>query len=268
MGTKASGTQWVVPTEPIGTKIFSSVVDLTLWMAVYIAHLGVPQSRYGAAFRAQIGADRFLSQWNYETIKRAIAHARRNRLLQPVKKGRHALPEITQAGKRRLAELLPTYDTKRTWDGRMHLVTYDIPETQGDDRAALRDFIRKIGAAHLQDSVWITPYNPIDTLRSFITDHSLSGTVIVSDLGRDGSIGEEDLQSLVARVWRLDLLNDRYVEWIAEAKRSKRIDQWMTMAYLSILKDDPQPPFPLLPLWWKGDQAYRLIAPKLGEIQI
>ncbi len=150
----------------------------------------------------------------------------------------------------------------------MHLVTYDIPETQADERSALRDFIRKIGASHLQDSVWLTPYNPIDTLRSFIADHHLAGTIIVSDLGRDGAIGEEDLKSLVVRLWRLDLLNDRYDEWLSEAKRTKRLDGWMTISYLSILKDDPQLPFPLLPSWWKGDDAYSLIAPNLKEIQI
>lgn len=268
MGAKASGTQWVQPREPIGTQIFSSVVDLTLWMAVYIAHLGVPQSRYGMAFRAQIGADRFLSQWNYETIKRAIAHARQKKLLQPVKKGRHALPEITEAGKKRLAQLLPVYDDKRTWDGRIHLITYDIPEKQEQDRSALRDFIKKIGGAHLQDSVWITPYNPIDTLRSFIAEHRLTGTVIISDLGTDGSIGEEDVKSLVVRLWRLDLLNDRYNEWLKVAKHTKPMDAWMVVSYLSILKDDPQLPFSILPSWWKGDESYHLILPKLGEIQI
>lgn len=258
----------MVPTEPIGTQIFSSVVDLTLWVAVYIAHAGIPQSRYGLAFRAKLKADRFLSQWNYDTIKRAIAHARQKKLLQPVIKGRHTLPEITQAGIRRLTQLLPRYHPKRTWDGRMHLITYDIPEKQQGDRSALRDVIKKIGAAHLQDSVWITPYNPIDTLRLFITDHNLSSTVIVSDMGKDGAIGEEDIKSLVVRLWRLDILNKRYTQWLTQAKRSKHVDSWMTMAYLSILKDDPQLPFPLLPSWWKGDEAYQHISSTLGLIQI
>lgn len=268
MGTKTSATQWVIPDEPLGTQIFSTVVDLSLWIAVYVASLGLPQSRYGTAFRAKVTADRFLSQWNYETITRAIAHARRKRLLSPVVRGRHTLPEITEEGKRRLSAIIPMYDEKRVWDARMHLITYDIPETQAKDRGELRDFIRTIGAARLQDSVWITPYNPIDVLRSFINEHRLSGTVIVSDMGENGSIGEEDIISLVARVWRLDRLNDRYTEWLSEANKSSRLDHWMMISFLSILKDDPQLPFPLLPLWWKGDQAYRLIRPKIKEIQI
>lgn len=268
MGTNASGTQWVQPAEPLGTKIFGTVVDVSLWSVAYLATLAVSPPRGVLDFRAQAAADRFLSQWNYQTIKRAIAHARRKQLLAPVVRGRHALPEITGAGKKRLAALLPTYDEQRTWDGRMHMITYDIPQKQEEDRAALRAFIKKIGAARLQDSVWLTAYNPIDTLRSFISDHNLGGTVIVSDMGTDASIGEEDLKSLVVRLWRLDLLNDRYDEWLKEANRSQQLDGWTVIAYLSILKDDPQLPFPLLPSWWKGDKAYRLISPKLKQIQI
>lgn len=268
MGTKTSGTQWVVPTEPLGTQIFSTVVDLSLWIAVYVASLGLPQSRYGTAFRAQINADRFLSQWNYETIRRAIIHARRKKLLAPIVRGRHALPEITQAGKQRLASIIPIYDEKRVWDGKMHLITYDVPETQATDRDQLRDYIRTIGAGRLQNSVWITPYNPIDTLRTFVGDHQLAGTVIVSDMGTDAAIGEEDVKSLVARVWRLDRINDRYAEWLSEAKRSGRLDHWMLVVFLSILKDDPQLPFSLLPSWWQGDFAYHRIHPNLRQIQI
>lgn len=268
MGTKTSGTQWVIPEEPLGTQIFSTVTDLSLWIAVYITHLGLPQSRYGVAFRAKVSADRFLSQWNYETIRRAIIHARRRKLLAPVIRGRHAIPEITKEGRHRLSTIIPVYDQQRVWDGRMHLVTYDIPETQATDRQQLRDFIRTIGAGRLQDSVWITPYNPVDTLRSFIDEHRLAGTIIVSDMGEGGAIGEEDLTSLVVRVWRLDTLNERYHEWLSEAKKSGHLDQWMVIAYLSILKDDPQLPFPLLPKWWLGDTAYRLIRPKLQQIQI
>ncbi|MBI5619649.1 CRISPR-associated endonuclease Cas2 [Candidatus Gottesmanbacteria bacterium] len=268
MGTKTSGTQWVVPTDPLGTQIFSTVVDLSLWIAVYVATLGLPQSPHAVAFRAKLAADRFLSQWNYETIMRAITHARRRKLLAPAVRRRHALPEITLEGRRRLSKIIPVYDEKRVWDARMHIITYDIPEKQHKERDALRDFIRTIGAAKLQYSVWITPYNPIDTLRTFIHEHRLVGTIIVSDMGSDASIGEEDLRSLVARVWRLDILNDRYTEWIKETKRSEHLDHWMLIAFLTILKDDPQLPFELLPRWWNGDKAYQLILPKLQLLQI
>ena len=81
-----------------------------------------------------------------------------------------------------------------------------------------------------------------------------------------GAIGEENLASLVVRVWRLDRLNDRYEEWLREYKRSDKLDQWLVTSYLTILRDDPQLPFSLLPKWWKGDRAWRLVAPKIKEM--
>lgn len=251
-----------------GEGLFAYVTDVALWNAIFWAEVSLPQSSSGQVWRAQMAADRFLREWNYETIKAAVANARRQRLLRPVARGRHAIPEITEAGKKRLAAIIPVYDEKRVWDGRMHLVTYDIPEKKHGDRDALRSMIRELGAGRLQDSVWITPYNPIDALRAFIEAHRLAGTVIVSDMGRDGSIGEEDLAGLVVRIWRLDLINDRYGQWLGDYKRSDDLDQWLVTSYLSILRDDPQLPFSLLPTWWKGDRAWHLVAPKLKEMYL
>lgn len=252
----------------VGEGLFSYAVDMTLWTAIYYAELSLPQSSSGQVWRAQMAADRFLHQWNYDTIKDAIANARRQKLLRPVKRGRHAIPEITEAGKRRLAAILPVYDEKRVWDGRMHLVTYDVPEVNHTHRDTLRETLRSIGAGKLQDSVWISPYNPVDTLRTTIEKKQLAGSVIVSDLGKDSSIGEEDLASLVVRVWRLDIVNDRYEEWLREYHRSDDLDQWLVTSYLAILRDDPQLPFALLPKWWKGDKAWRLVAPKVKELYL
>ncbi len=237
----------------IAEGVFSHMVDLMLWYTVYMAELSVPFNAYGKPFRASIAADRFLYQVNYDVIKHAIVHAKRKGWIK--RRSRHAIPTITEAGKLRLSQTIPQYDVHRVWDGRMHLITYDIPEQRSGDRQLLRGFLRRIGSGRLQDSVWITPYNPIDTIRTFIEAKNLGGTVIVSDLGRDGAIGEEDLRALIVRVYKLEALNIRYEAWLANFKSEKN-DHWSAIQYLSILSDDPQLPFLLLPSWWKGDQAY------------
>ncbi len=142
----------------------------------------------------------------------------------------------------------------------MHIVTYDIPEAYKHDRELLRGYLRTIRCGRLQDSVWVTPYNPIDLVRSFVELHNIRGTIIVSDMGRDGSIGEENLKGLVVRVYRLELLNERYNVWL-DTKGS-------LLGFLAILKDDPQLPFALLPGWWKGDTAYKLVKEKLDKVVI
>lgn len=241
----------------ISEGVFSHTFDVSLWLVAYTAALSVPQSSFGQLYRAQRTADRFLHQINYEAIKRGIAEARRRGFLKKTIRGRRAWPEITEAGRKRLQSLIPQYDEKRTWDGRMHIVTYDIPERRRRDRSLLREYLKRIGCARLQESVWVTPYNPFDILREFSEEKALQGTMIVSNMGKDGSIGEEHLKELIVRIYNITELNKRYEKWLYDVEEHGSMDQWGVIRYLSILRDDPQLPFALLPDWWKGDEAYR-----------
>ncbi len=244
--------------------LFSHAVDLALWTVIYLGEVGLPQSTSGQVWRAQVAADELLHQVNYDVIKEALKTARRNGWIK--NRRRNALPEITEKGKRRLASVIPQYDEKRLWDGRMHLVTYDIPESRKIDRELLREYLRRIGCAMLQESVWITPYNPIDLVRSFVEKKELSGTVIVSDLGKDGAVGEEDHRALLIRIYKLEAINERYEEWLSDVGDARAVDHHLLIRYLSILTDDPQLPFALLPPWWKGDKAYAFVSLQLLSV--
>lgn len=246
--------------------VFSQSVDFTLWLVAYVTAISAPQRVYGQAWRAQITADRFLNQVNYNVIKDAIQRARKQGWVKTVHRSAH--PEITAEGKRRLSTILPHYDEKRVWDGRMHTVIYDIPEKSKRHRELLREYLRRIGCGRLQDSVWMTPYNPIDTIRGFVGERGLNGTIIVSDVGSDGSIGEEDLRSLIVRVYRLEGINDLYEAWLKEVDEEGGVDHRLVLRYLSILKYDPQLPFALLPKWWKGDEAYEKVKSLLLKLSI
>lgn len=167
-------------------------------------------------------------------------------------------PQITQSGKNRLRQLLPAYDEKRIWDKRLYLISYDIPNTKKTLRDNLRQILKSLGCGLLQESVWLTPYNPKKILEAFVEKNDLAGQVLLSDLGKDGSIGEEDNRSLVNRVYCLDDLNQRYQEfinlWPAKPPTPKILSR-----FFSILKDDPQLPFELLPDDWLGEQAWELV---------
>ncbi len=114
----------------------------------------------------------------------------------------------------------------------------------------------------LQASVWLTPYNPKEVLREFIEERKLAGQVLISDLGEDGSIGEEDLRELVVRVYNLEDLENRYVEFIQKWGGKKKLNDSektrIYFAFTSILMGDPQLPFELLPEDWAGNNAYKL----------
>lgn len=244
-------------TRKITEGIFSYSVDLLLWMTVYFGKLMISEKPYKAFF----SADRFVEEFNYETLKNALASARKKGLLKKGQRGKRINPEITMEGKKRLEAILPHYDIKRVWDSRIYLVTYDIAEAKRFDRDLLREYLERLGGAKLQDSVWLIPYNPKDSLKKFIREKNLSGSIIISDIGEDGSIGEEDLKDLIVRVYKLIEINQRYEEFISEVKNEQKEKKSVAdlFKFLAILRDDPQLPFQLLPGWWKGDEAYLLV---------
>ena len=244
--------------------VFGTVIDLSLWYVAYFASLGIPQSGSGAYWRAQNNADSFLYSVNYDVIKRGIAEARRRGYVKHAKK-RNIVPLITKSGEKRLSQIVPFYKKKRSWDGRLRLVTYDVPEAKKNDRKILYRFLKQIGCARLQDSLWMTPYNPKEILSSFVKEHALGGMIIVSDIGKDGSIGDEDVYALVVRVFGIEELSKRYDAWL-KILGSKTVGQMELLRFLSIVKDDPQLPFELLPTWWKGEEAYQKVKKQLRNL--
>ena len=192
-----------------------------------------------------------------ETVKRAIWKATHRHLIKRSKKG-EKFWQITKEGKKRLQNIVPQYNEKRTWDGHLYLVTYDILEKRRKERDILRAFLKKMGCGMLQASVWLTPYNPKGVLKNFIKARKLSGAIVVSDVGKDGSVGEEDLDDLINRVYNLDQLNNRYEEFINKVRKKELDRNKIAFQFLSILIDDPQLPFDLLPYDWLGTKAYKL----------
>lgn len=208
-------------------------------------------------------ADKDLEAFNHETLARAFRHLRRRGLVQAFKESVKE-PRITAEGKRRLEELVPRYDTRRTWDGILYLVTYDIPVEHNRDRDNFRYFLIKIGCGMLQESLFVTPYNPKKLIEEFIDERDLHGTVLVSHMGKDGSIGDIELPELLDGVYGLSELNERYVKFIRKCESGEFTKQQAVFEFLSILGDDPQLPFELLPEDWVGDEAYELFL-RLGK---
>ena len=65
-------------------------------------------------------------------------------------KGKHELMKF------RLEEL--TINKPRRWDGKWRVVTFDIKELRRRERDQLRKELMNLGFVHLQNSVWVYPY--------------------------------------------------------------------------------------------------------------
>lgn len=198
-----------------------------------------------------------------ETVRKAIWKAMHRKLL--IRKTDKETIEITNEGLKRLKEVIPSYRENRQWDGHFYLVAYDIVEEKRRQRRTLREYLKKLGCGSLQDSVWVTPYNPKLVLKTFIQENFLSGSIIVSDIGKDGSIGDEDLSDLVNRVYHLEEINQRYKNFLSELRACKIVGHQIHFQYLSILNDDPQLPFEILPPNWVGDETHLLLIEKISS---
>ena len=201
-----------------------------------------------------------LESFNYQSFKRAYSYLKQKGFIQTIKEA-DCLPKITKAGQKRINSLIPFYDEKRVWDGKIYLVTYDLPVEKNKERDYLRNFLKKIGCGMLQQSIWITPYNPSNFLKQFIKEHDLlEELILVSSVGKGGAIAGMTFTELIEKVYHLSGINEKYKEFIFEAQncRNKIIKNRLICQFLSILKDDLQLPFSLLPNDWMGDKAHRL----------
>lgn len=255
--------------EKISEGILAQATDVVLSELFFgLSFLADAGYNPGKVWKAYYEADEILSEINYHSLKRAFLYARRKGLINFVEE-EYLKPQITKEGKKRLRELFPHYRAKRTWDGKIYLVTYDIPEKMSGARDILRQVLKKLGAGPLQASVWITPYNPRGTLEEFIRKKHLSAYIIISDFGKHGTIGRWDLHTLMEQVYDLSNLNFRYGEFIQKYRNKEHPSPLkMVTEFFSILEDDPQIPRSLLPPDWGGDEAYELLKEKIGRGKI
>lgn len=242
--------------KEITSGVCGSLVDFLIWQVALVgASFGKSGSR--GVYQAFAEADEILGEVNHHTLAATWHNLTKKRLITYQKRNSKYYPEITKFGKARLDKKIPTYHKNRPWNKRIYLINYDIPEKYRIKRDRLRLFLYKIKATSLQESVFLTPYDPRQLVTEFLKEYNIPGTVIISDIGPDGAVGETDIHDLLIKLYSLDKLNQRYEDFIENVKKNKP-PRDLIFEYLSILRDDPQLPFPLLPIGWLGDKAYLL----------
>lgn len=238
----------------ISGGVVSYLADLLLFMITYGVELSTAGYGAGAANKAYARATRELFGIDERSTSRALSKLKEKGYVKYTKDGPDI--EITAAGKKRLQRSVSIYERRRKWDGRIYLITYDIPEHRKLVRDRFRRWLKKIGCGMLQASVWLTPYDPRGVLGEYIRYNRLEGEVLISYTGKDGSIAGKDVKKLLAKVYHLDGLNKRYKEFL-----KKPLEKWpgykVAFEFYAILKDDPQLPFELLPDDWEGDNAFK-----------
>ncbi len=263
MGRRYKG----ISLKDITYGVFGTIVDILIWQ---VALVGTSVGKIGSkgVFQAFREADEILENINHKTLSTAWYRLNRKRLLTYHKRNNLYSTTITEYGIQRLNEIIPQYHRKRPWDGFIYLITYDIPQTANAKRDLFREFIKRINCKLLQESTWITPFNPRQLINDYIKTKKIPGQIIVSNVGKDGGIGELTIQSLLVKLYSLENINDRYEDFIRDSKGKNMTIFSLLCRYLSILKDDPQLPFELLPRGWLGDKAFILYESLMNKYRL
>lgn len=208
-------------------------------------------------------------KWDRSAFRRAVGRAAGEGLVKRITDGF----KLTESGKKRLKELLPSYKRAEPWDGKLWLVTYDIPEDKRYARDRFRKWLFEIGCRMIQESVWLSIKDPKPWINDSIASMK-KGNIIVSCLGKDGSIGNENVIELIYRVFELKKLNKEYINWIKAAKKQNDKSAILSLGFrfLSLIRRDPMIPIELLPKNWFGGKARKVfetkVEPEMGSINL
>ncbi|MBU1327360.1 CRISPR-associated endonuclease Cas2 [Patescibacteria group bacterium] len=235
----------------------TAVNGLLWWLYLVGASIGKSRTSRGVyeMFRE---ADEALRDCNYEHFQQLLHQLQKQHLIAKRRKRTEVELSITKLGRERLSEFLPTYKKTRPWDGYVYIISYDIPESSKTVRDQFRQYLVKIGCAKLQASVWMTPHAPQDLVNDFATKHHVEGAILVSKLDKYGMIGDETLSEVMVRIYCLDDINKQYEDFLLIGKQKSISVFQSVVLYESILRDDPQLPFELLPSWWMGEDAHHI----------
>src|SRR4030067_3595415 len=143
--------------------ILTTAINLSLGMVALSAEMLSAGKNPQAIWKA-VESISTTSGVTKDTLKRSVWRAHNQRLLKRKKDKDLIFWTLTDLGKKRLKSLLPLYQSKRPWNKRLYLITYDVPEDKRYHRDQLRKYLIKIGARKFQESVYLILWDPTETL--------------------------------------------------------------------------------------------------------
>jgi len=129
-------------------------------------------------------------------FKQRLENMVRKGLLKSILKNNRRGYDLTQKGED-LAEKISIGELKiekpGRWDGKWHMVSFDIPEKRRDARDELRSVLVSLGFANIQKSLWAYPYECREAIELIRRKYHLSREVryfVVDEIEFDQDLRE------------------------------------------------------------------------------
>ena len=150
---------------------------------------------------------------------------------------------------------------KYTWDGKLRILSYEIPEKKRELRDKLRRHVAGWGLGPWHRSFWLTPHPIISDLKELVGGKEEEG--FVQAFESDHVFGDKKV--LIEKVWQKELLEKKYRElfkkWhiiLSEDQTKDNKFKKVVTEYVSILKEDPGLPSALIGENWIGFEAFNI----------
>lgn len=184
-------------------------------------------------------------------------------------RGKPPVITVTGQGRSQSSGLLwPERFWNQRWDGRWHLLSYDVPEKERGYRCALERFFRRQRMGCLQKSVWISARD----IRPLFDDLDLAAAIRDYAVLFEASpvLGQSPRQ-LAAQAWDFEGLAKRQNAYLHETARHPpgilhKIQPAAALAlarrelfeYLAAMETDPLLPADLLPEDYAGQRVVKV----------
>lgn len=150
---------------------------------------------------------------------------------------------------------------KYKWDGKLRILSYEIPEKKRELRDRLRRHVAGWGLGPWHRSFWLTPHPIIEDLKKLV--EGKEEKEYIQAFESDHVFGEKKV--LIEKVWQKEMLEKKYRElfkkWhliLSEDQPKENKLKKVVTEYVSILKEDPGLPSGLIGENWIGLEAFNI----------
>jgi phenylacetic acid degradation operon negative regulatory protein len=150
---------------------------------------------------------------------------------------------------------------REKWDGKLRILSYEIPEKKRDLRDKLRREVSGWGLGPWHRSFWVTPHPVIAKLKELVSQKEEEKYIQAFEA--DHVFGDKEI--LIEKVWQKSAIDKKYREvfkrWheILSSQGEKHVKLGKVIEeYVTILRQDPGLPAELIGSNWIGFEAYNI----------
>ena len=170
--------------------------------------------------------------------------------------------KLTEKGSIELCLEFPFFRfLKEKWDGKLRIISYEIPEKKREIRDRLRREMQGWGLGPWHRSFWLTPHPILATLKSLTSQKEEEQYIQAFEA--DHTFGDREI--LIEKVWGRSNLDKSYRELFKKwheilSSNDEKIDKFKKVIseYINLLRQDPGLPKELIGDSWIGFEGWNI----------